>query len=393
MYVNVRPIRAERYSEEVLFPVLVAAALVAGAIVYCVLAVVAALRYRAVRPPRLQDAIPLSVLKPLAGLDDGLAENLATFFEQDYPAFEILFAVRRADDPAVAVLEKLRARYPGVPSRLIVTGEPPYPNAKVYSLDHMLAAARHDLLVMSDSDIRVTPDFLRTIAAEFQDPALGLATCPYRAAPGRSFWSTLEAVGLNTEFIAGVLVARMLDGMKFALGPTIAARRETLARIGGFDRVKDYLAEDFVMGKLAAEAGYTVILSSYVIEHRIGSQRFMANLRHRLRWNRSTRRSRPWGYAGQVFTNPLPLALILWALAPGWWPVVLATVALRGTAAWATSAVLGDRLVLKRWYLLPVQDLASFLVWTAGFFGDTILWRGRRYRVLPDGRFVLLKRA
>ena len=379
----------ERYSGEMFVAVL----LVAGAMVYCVLAIVAARRYRAVRPPALEHAAPISVLKPLAGLDEGLAENLASFFEQDYPSFEILFAVRNADDPAVAVVEKLRARYEGVPSRLIVTGEPPYPNAKVYSLDRMLAEARHDLVVMSDSDIRVTPSFLRAIAAEFQDPALGLATCPYRAAPGRSFWSTLEAVGLNTEFIAGVLVARMMEGMKFALGPTIAARRETLERIGGFDSVKDYLAEDFVMGKLAAEAGYKVILSSYVIEHRIGSQPFRANLRHRLRWNRSTRRSRPWGYAGQVFTNPLPLALILWAVAPGWWPMVAAAVALRAAVAWAMAAVLSDRLAPRRWYLVPLQDLASFLAWVAGFFGNTILWRGRRYRVLRDGRFVLDKRA
>ncbi len=245
--------------------------MVAGAMVYCVLAIVAAVRYRAVRAPALERAAPISVLKPLAGLDEGLAENLASFFEQGYPSFEILFAVRNADDAAVGVVEKLRAQYAEVPSRLIVTGEPPYPNAKVYSLDRMLAAARHNLVVMSDSDVRVTPAFLGTIAAEFQDPALGLATCPYRAAPGWSFWSLLEAVGLNTEFIAGVLVARMMEGMKFALGPTIAARRETLARIGGFDRVKDYLAEDFVMGKLAAEAGYKVILSSYVIEHRIGA--------------------------------------------------------------------------------------------------------------------------
>ena len=138
--------------------------------------------------------------------------------------------------------------------------------------------------------------------------------------PGRSFWNTLEAVGLNTEFIGGVLVARMLDGMKFALGPTIAARRATLLGIGGFDAVKDFLAEDFVMGNLAAARGDGVILSSYVIEHRIGAQTLGANLKHRLRWNRSTRRSRPAGYVGQLFTNPLPLALLLWAAQPQWWP-------------------------------------------------------------------------
>ncbi len=363
-------------------------ALVTGSLVYCLLTIAAAVRYSAVRPPELHATPPISVLKPLAGAEDGLEENLRTFFEQNYPYFELLFAVRSPEDPAIAIVERLRARYRGIPARLIVTGEPPYPNAKVYSLDRMLAAASHDLVVMADSDIRVTPDMLSVIAAEFEDPALGLATCPYRAVPGPSFWSTLEAIGLNTEFLAGVLVARMLDGMKFALGPTIAARRETLARIGGFDAVKDYLAEDFVMGKLAAACGDGVILSSYVIEHHIGAQPFAQNLRHRLRWNRSTRRSRPWGYIGQFFTNPLPLALLLCAARPAWWPVLIPTAVLRAVAAWAASGhVLHDPLTRRRWYLVPLQDVASFAVWIAGFFGNTILWRGRKYYVLPDGRF------
>lgn len=365
-------------------------ALVVGSLVYCVLTVVAAVRYRAVRPPVKHAAPPISILKPLAGVDYGLEENLASFFEQSYPEFEILFAVRSPADPAIAVVERLRARYAAIPSRLIVTGEPPYPNAKVYSLDRMLAAARHDLIVMADSDVRVTGDMLDTIAREFSDPALGLATAPYRAVPGPSVWSTLEAVGLNTEFIGGVLVARMLDGMKFALGPMIAARRSTLEGIGGFDAVKDYLAEDFVMGKLAAERGDGVILSSYVIEHRIGAQAFAANLRHRLRWNRSTRRSRPWGYVGQVFTNPLPPALLVWALRPEWWPVAAITAVFRAAAGWACARhALGDPLTARLWWLAPVQDVASFLCWIGGFFGNTIQWRGRTYYLLPDGRFEL----
>ena len=368
-------------------------ALVAGSLVYCVLTVVAAVRYGRVRPPLPVGApVPISILKPLAGAEEGLEENLRSFFEQHYPSFEILFAVRSAGDPAIAVVERLRTRYPAVPSRLIVTGEPPYPNAKVYSLDRMFAAARYDLLVMADSDVRVTAGMLSTIAAEFQDEKLGLATCPYRAVPGRSFWSTLEAVGLNTEFLGGVLVARMLDGMKFALGPAIAARRETLERIGGFDAVKDYLAEDFVLGKLAAEHGYGVILSSYAIEHRIGAQPFAANLRHRLRWNRSTRRSRPAGYVGQVFTNPLPLALLLAAVSPAWWPVLGVTAAFRAAAGWAAAGyVLRDPLTRRLWFLAPLQDIASLLVWAAGFFGNTILWRGRKYWLRRDGRFELVR--
>ncbi|HWD00454.1 MAG TPA: bacteriohopanetetrol glucosamine biosynthesis glycosyltransferase HpnI [Candidatus Sulfopaludibacter sp.] len=366
-------------------------ALVTGSLVYCVLTIVAAVRYRGVKPAPLTRVAPISILKPLAGIDEGLEENLRSFFEQQYPEFEMLFAVRSPRDPVIPLVEKLRLAYPSVASQLLITGEPPYPNAKVYSLDLMLAASRHDLIVMADSDVRVTADMLTTIAAEFQDAQLGLATCPYRAVPGPSFWSTLEAVGLNTEFIGGVLVARMLDGMKFALGPTIAARRETLARIGGFDAVKDFLAEDFVMGKLAAEKGYGVILSSYVIEHRIGSQALAANLRHRLRWNRSTRRSRPAGYVGQLFTNPLPLALMLVAVKPQWWPVLVLTLLFRAAAGWATARhALSDHLAPRLWWLVPVQDVVSFLAWLGGFFGNTILWRGRKYFLLPDGRFELV---
>ncbi len=362
--------------------------LVTASLVYCVLAIVAAAKYRAVRPMKLHMAPPMSVLKPLAGIDDGLEENLRSFFQQAYPRFEILFAVRSPHDPAVPLVERLRAEYPAVPSQLLITGEPPYANAKVYSLDRMLAAARFDLIVMADSDVRVTTDMLSVLAAEFQEKRLGLITCPYRAVPGRSFWTTLEAVGINTEFMSGVLVARMMDGMKFALGPTIAARREALQSIGGFDAVKDFLAEDYVMGKLVAAQGYQVILSSYVIEHRIGSQKLIANLKHRLRWNRSTRRSRPLGYIGQLFTHPIPLALLVVAANPSWWPVLLLTALFRAAAGWATAWwALRDPLSRRLWWLVPLQDLASFLMWLGGFFGNTILWRGRRYYVLPDGRF------
>lgn len=361
---------------------------VAGSFAYCVLVIVAARHYLAVRPPPLVRPAPISILKPLEGLDEGLEENLRSWFRQDYPDFEILLAVRGAADPAIAVVERLRREFPQVPARLLVTGEPPYPNAKVYSLDRTMAAARYDLLVMSDSDTRAAPHLLATVAAEFQDERLGVATCPYRAAPGPSFWSRLEAIGMNTEFLAGLLVARLVEGVKFAVGPCVAARRQALLSVGGFERLKDYLAEDFMMGALAAEAGHGVILSSGVIEHRIGAQRFRANLAHRLRWARSTRRSRPSGYVGQLFTYPLPLALLLMALKPAWWPLLAAAAVLRACAAWATAGwVLHDRLTARRWWLVPLQDLASFVMWLAGFFGNTVTWRGRRYRLLRDGRF------
>jgi len=167
-------------------------------------------------------------------------------------------------------------------------------------------------------------------------------------------------------------------------------RKKVLAQIGGFELLKDYLAEDFVLGNRAAAMGVRVVLSSEVIEHRIGSHAFRQNLRHRLRWLRSTRRSRPAGYVGQVFTNPLPLALLMWAAMPGWWPVVVVTIVVRATSAWAQAWwVLRDRLLWRYCWVIPIQDVASFLLWCAGFFGNTVVWRGRSYYVARDGRFEL----
>jgi ceramide glucosyltransferase len=367
-------------------------ALVAGSLVFTLLSIEAARRYLAVRPPPLHETPPISILKPLAGLDEGLEENLRSFFEQDYPQFEILMAVSTEDDPALPVARRLQQAYPGIPSQILITGEPPYPNRKVRSVDEMVRAARHALLVMSDSDIRVSPDMLRILAAEFQDPHLALTTCPYRAVPGNSFWSRLEAVMMNTEFLAGILTARMLEGMRFAVGPTIACRKQAVEAIGGFESLKDFLAEDFVFGQRAAALNLGVALSSCVVEHRIGAAGFAQNCEHRLRWVRSTRRSRPAGYAGQLFTYPLPLALLLTAAAPVWWPLLVLALFLRGISAWQTSAlILHDPLTTSRPWLVPLQDLLSFLFYLAGFFGNTIAWRGKKFYLHPDGTFTRIR--
>lgn len=373
------------------------AVLLAGSVVYVLLSLLAVFRYRRQRvpvPSAAPNGTPISVLKPLHGIDEGLEENLRGFFAQPYrhadgaPAFELLFATRDAEDPAIAVVEALRREFPEVPVSRLVTGEPPYPNAKVYSLSLMVDAARHDLLVMADSDVRVDAGFLETLSAEFSDPALGLATCPYRAVAGTSVWSFLEALHMNTEFLGGVLTARMLEGVRFALGPTIAIRRGVLGEIGGFAELREYLAEDFVMGQRAAAHGYRVILSRYVIEHRIGSQDLAHSLAHRLRWARSTRRSRPAGYFGELFLRPLGLAVLLTAAAPAAWPVLPATLLLRYLQADAMRRTVQARFGWKHWLLLPAQDMLSFAIWLAGFFGSTILWRGHRYRLEADGRFT-----
>ncbi len=303
--------------------------LLVGSWIYCVLTSVAARRYLAISPPPLTDPPPISVLKPLCGQDDHLEENLRSFFTQDYPNYEILFAVDRMDDPAVAIVDKVRGEFPHGPKvHLIETGDPTVPNRKAHSLGRLVPRAQHSILVMSDSDVHVPPDLLRRVAAEFQDQAVGVVTCPYRAVPGRGFWSRLEAIGMNTEFLAGVLVAWLVGEMNFALGPTLAARREVIEAMGGFADLGHYLAEDFEIGNRAPRLGYRVVLSSCVIEHRIGSQTLSENLQHRLRWARSTRRSRPIGYWGQIFTNPLPLALLLCLTVPKLWILVAVTVSL-----------------------------------------------------------------
>ncbi len=349
---------------------------------------VAARNYLKIPPPRVVSIEPVSILKPLFGADEGLEENLRSFYEQKYPTFELLLAVNHPTEFGAQVARKLMSEYPNVRAELVITGDSPRPNGKVFSLQKMMARARYDVIVMADSDIRVTPDMTRVLASEMYNPAIGLVTCPYRAIPGESFWSRLEAIGMNTEFLSGVLVARLLSGMDFALGCTLAVRRSALNGIGGLHALENYLAEDFMMGKLIERSGKRVLLSSYVIEHRIGSQRFAANLRHRLRWARSTRRSRPWGDLGEVFTNPVPIALVLLAIEPQSWPLFLGVCLFRAGAAYAAaSCVLNDPLTASHSYFIPVQDIFSFLTWVAGFFGKTVEWRGRSLVVLANGMF------
>jgi ceramide glucosyltransferase len=368
------------------------AVLLAGSLIYCLLVVLAAMKHNWETLPfsRANPNISISVLKPLFGIDEGLQESLISFFEQDYNYFEIIFAVHEADDPAAQLVRSLMASYPQIPCRLLVTGEAPYPNAKVYSLSLMTAAASHDLLVMSDSDIRVQRTFLSRIAAEAALNRYDLATCPYRALPGATIWSRLEALGMNTDFWGAALVAKLTEGVRFAIGPTIIVRRKVLNAIP-WTRLSGYLAEDFVLGQRAAEKGFRVDLSNCVVEHRLASDTMRNNLLHRLRWARSTRRSRPWGYVGQVFTYPLPLALLLLTFAHSLWPVLIITVVFRALAADAVSNwALNDPLSRASWLWIPLQDLLGFAFWVAGFTGNNIHWRGRQYRLHSDGTFELV---
>lgn len=334
---------------------------------------------------------PLSLLKPLRGAEPELENYLATFFQQAYPAYEILFAVRVPDDPAVAVVENLRQRFPHISVQMLIVGQPPYANAKVFSMEKMAEVAAHEILIITDSDASVAPDYLQAMARAFAPENVGAVTNLYRGISGNDFWSRLEALGMSSEFMAGVVVAERLEGMKFALGPSMAITKKCLEKIGGFAAMKDYLADDFVLGHWAAEAGYDVALPSHVINHHASTAGFIATFKHRLRWNRSARFSRPVGYYGQGFTYFLAWAILLLLAAPHWWTLgILAAVFLLRTMLAIKLGVqlLGDKTVYKNLWLVPLQDLISFATWAAGLFGKEIIWRNERYLLLEGGKFA-----
>jgi len=365
-------------------------ALLTGSIFYCILAVIAAARYMASRASRLSAPPPVSVLRPLAGAEDNTEANLRSLFTQVYPAFEVLLAVHEVSDPAATVARRVMQEFPNVPSRLIVSGPSPEPNAKVWSLRALYSEAHHETLLMSDSDIFVPPGGFATMMAELAQTNVALVTCPYRAVAGHSLWSRLEALGLNTEFLGGLLTARMLGGVDFAIGCTVATRKADLAAIGGLEHLQRYLAEDFMMGNLTHTRGRTVILSRCIIDHHIGGEEFLKNWRHRLRWARSTRRSRPRGYIGELFTKTTAIALILAVVAHGGLGFAIVGWLFRACFDAAMGIwVLDDPLVGSYWWLLPVEEIASFVTWVLGFFGNAITWRGRKLVVARDGSFEM----
>lgn len=368
-----------------------------GGIAYYLIAIIYARRlgksWKELNSAARHPSPPISLLKPLCGAEPELEQCLESFFVQQYPVYEILFAVRTEDDPAVAVVNRLRSRYPRIPVSMILTGEPPYANAKVYSLERMALVTNHELLVITDSDTSVAPDYLRAMAREFASPRVGAVTNLYRGVGGGDLWSRLEALGMSTELMAGVVVAGGMEGMKFTLGPSMAIREKALRDIGGFGAMKDYLADDFVLGNWAAAAGWRVELSTHVVNHHASNEGFARTFFHRLRWNRSARFSRPAGYVGQGFTYGSGWAILLFLVSPAPWSFAILCLALtlRVVLAWQVGGLLlSDSFVRRRLWLVPLQDLLSLASWIGGFTGREILWRNERYRLLNGGRFELM---
>ncbi len=338
---------------------------------------------------------PLTLLKPVHGDEPGLEAHLATFFEQDYPEYEILFCARSDNDTGLKTARRVAGRFPQIPARFFSTGgEPDYINAKVASMEKMEAEAVYDILVVSDSDVRVTPDYLRAVALPFADENVGAMCCPYRGvATEGGLWARLEAVGMSVEMTSGVLVARMMEGMQFVLGPTMAFRRDAIRRMGGFAVTADYCADDFVLGNETFKLGETVVLSHHAIDHMVINSSLWSSLKHQVRWMKSTRFSRPRGHFGTALTFSVPFGLLGWAAAAWlghpWWGLALLgwSVATRLALSFAVGGlVVGDRSWFGLVVLYPVRDLMGFGFWAASYLGRQILWRGRVFELLPGGK-------
>jgi ceramide glucosyltransferase len=360
---------------------------------YYVVAIIAALRFFRARDAASSANFtpPLSILKPIYGLDRETYQNYASFCLQDYPDYEILFCVSDDRDPAIAVIAELARNFPDRKIKLIVGSEPLGVSDKVNKLCRMVREATHEIVVVSDSDVRVEPQYLRAIAAPFRDPKIGAMTCLYRGLTDGSLAANLEAIGNSTDFTAGVLMAWMLGDVNFTLGATMATTKTRLAEIGGFESLVDHFSDDYELGNRIAARGHGVELSTFPVSIVYPHQTLGDAFRHQLRWNLSIRYSRPAGHLGLIFTQGLPLALLAAVFAPSAaWAVslVLGYLVLRGASAWIIGvAGMRDALLRRKMELLPLRDAFAFVVWVASFFPQRIHWRGREFYV-RDKRLV-----
>lgn len=364
---------------------------------FLALVAIAMVRFRRTSPLRriTENLPPVTLLKPLCGLEPNLRANLVSFFDQQYPTFEIIFGMRDAHDPALQVLRSVQQDFPGVPVKVVFSGSPEWPNAKVWSLEKMRAEASYPYLIISDSDVFVTPNYIEEVVTPLLDPGTGLVTCIYRGVPTGGLWSRLEALGMSVEMTAGVLASDLLEGMTFALGPTMATRSDVLDAIGGFAVLGDYCADDYVLGNLVHRGGWKVELSRHAIDHVVLNRSFKSSILHQVRWMKSSRFSRPAGHVASVLSFAMPFALLAAAAAFLMHHTALALgllgLGLMNRAVMALLAgwkAVSDPNALRYFWLFPLRDFMGFCFWVISFFGSTVLWRNRTYRLQAGGRML-----
>jgi ceramide glucosyltransferase len=334
---------------------------------------------------------PVSNLKPVRGLDPDAYENFASFCRQDYPDYELLFCVGDKDDPVVPILEKLARDFPERQITVLFGTSGTAANDKVAKLARLVSEARNEVVVISDSDVRARPDYLRTVVAPLADPKIGAVTCFYVPTEEKTLAESLQTIGMVSDFYAGILVARKLDGVKFALGPTIATTRTRLAGFGGYKAIENQPGDDLLVGRLIAEQGYEVELLPYTILT-VADYGSMPDLLHkRMRWVVVMRHMRPWGHLGLVFTQGLPWSLAAIAVHPtaavalGFLGTYLA---LRLAMTWLIGVRgLDDRALWKKLWLIPLWDALAFFIWLFSFVRSSIRWRGGEYYI-RDGQLV-----
>jgi ceramide glucosyltransferase len=351
------------------------------------------LRQRQESPAADASTLPaVSILKPLKGVDPEIYESFRTHCLQDYPQYELIFGVSDREDPAVSLVQRLQKEFPERAIQLVVCSQKLGTNLKVSNLVQMLGAARFDHLIVNDSDIRVEPNYLANVIRPLVQPQIGMVTCLYRGVPASTLGSRLESIGISTDFAGGVLAARWLEkGVRFGLGSTLAFRRTELDRVGGFHTLLDYLADDYELGKRIADLGLHVQLSSVVVETFLPPYDLRGYFEHQLRWARSVRDSRKWGYVGVLLTFGLPWSVLTLLLARGaawaWALIVLLTAARITLALVVGEKVLGDGYVRPLLPLLLLRDFAAVVVWIASFTSDRIAWRGDYFH-LRDGKLA-----
>jgi ceramide glucosyltransferase len=333
---------------------------------------------------------PVSILKPLKGIDPEIYEGFRSHCLQDYPEYEIVFGVSDTNDPAVESVRQLQREFPQREIRLVVCSKMLGANVKVSNLVQMLSDARYEHLIVNDSDIRVQPDYLRRIIAPLANEKVGLVTCLYRGEATATLGSRLESLGISTDFCAGVLVARQLEGgIQFGLGSTLAFRRADLERIGGFESFVDYLADDYELGKRIADLGRSVELSHVVVATHLPAYTLRGFFAHQLRWARGVRDSRPGGYFGLIFTFGILwscLAMVASGAAAWAWLLLVSAFVLRFAVAIVVGEkVLHDGKLIRNLWLLPIRDLIAVAVWIVSLGGQTVIWRGDRFQ-LKDGK-------
>ena len=368
-------------------------------VIYYLIAIFAAAAFFRVKPGRYSEvtpesAPPISILKPIHGLDRETYENYASFCNQDYPEFEILLCVGDERDATVPVIEKIIADFPQRSIRLLIGSEPLGTSDKVNKLCRMVREARHDTVIVSDSDVRVGPGFLRAVVRPFSDAKVGGVTCLYRGLTDGGFAADLEALGNSADFAPGVLVARLFGGLDFMLGAVMATTKKHLAEIGGFESLADYFCDDYELGNRIAARGYRVELSRFPVDIVYPRETIADAFRHQLRWDLSIRYSRPWGHLGLIFSNALPWAALVGALVTWRVAAVYLAIALFFRIMVAISVGLRgmrDRLVRRDLWMLPVRDAFAFVVWLASFFPQRIHWRDRQFRV-RDKRLIPVAR-